>query len=191
MELRDQRGELSYLFFLARTWPMKNHRLFIHYSPSNFLLPFLEVSFPCCAVTCMWLAQVADRLIFSADPEYVHLCWRNICPSIYFRSTLWWPIVEPEQTPYSSKAGEWTCAELTNSVYCHSLLSLLTLETESKSFPWIWVYALFVLEALQVLSSLVAQLVKNPLAMWETWVRSLGWEDPLEKGKATYSSILD
>ena len=34
-------------------------------------------------------------------------------------------------------------------------------------------------------ASLVAQLVKNPLAMRETWVRSLGWEDPLEKGKAT------
>jgi len=31
----------------------------------------------------------------------------------------------------------------------------------------------------------VAQLVKNPFAMRETWVRSLGWEDPLEKGKAT------
>ena len=30
----------------------------------------------------------------------------------------------------------------------------------------------------------VAQLVKNPLAMWETWVRSLGWEDPLEKEMA-------
>ena len=39
-------------------------------------------------------------------------------------------------------------------------------------------------------ASLVAQLVKNPLAMWETWVRSLGWEDSLEKGKATHSSIL-
>ena len=38
-------------------------------------------------------------------------------------------------------------------------------------------------------TSLVAQLVKNPPAMWETWVRSLGWEDPLEKGKATHSSI--
>ena len=37
---------------------------------------------------------------------------------------------------------------------------------------------------------LMAQLVKNLLAMWETWVRSLGWEDPLEKGKATLSSIL-
>ena len=39
-------------------------------------------------------------------------------------------------------------------------------------------------------ASLVAQLVKNPPAMQETGVRSLGWEDALEKGKATYSSIL-
>ena len=36
----------------------------------------------------------------------------------------------------------------------------------------------------------VAQMVKNLPAMWETWVRSLGWEDPLEKGMATHSSIL-
>jgi len=40
------------------------------------------------------------------------------------------------------------------------------------------------------LASLVAQLVKNPPAIWGTWVRSLGWEDLLEKGKATNSSIL-
>ena len=39
-------------------------------------------------------------------------------------------------------------------------------------------------------ASLVAQLVKNPPAMWETGVQSLGWEDPLEKGKTTHSSIL-
>ena len=39
-------------------------------------------------------------------------------------------------------------------------------------------------------ASLVAQLVNNLPAMWETWVRSLGWEDPLEKGKATHSSIM-
>ena len=39
-------------------------------------------------------------------------------------------------------------------------------------------------------ASLVTQPVKNPPAMWETWVPSLGWEDPLEKGKATHSSIL-
>ena len=39
-------------------------------------------------------------------------------------------------------------------------------------------------------ASLVAQLVKNPSAMQETWVQSLGWEDPLKKGKAPHSSIL-
>ena len=36
----------------------------------------------------------------------------------------------------------------------------------------------------------MAQMVKNLPAMWETWVQSLGWEDPLEEGMATHSSIL-
>ena len=39
-------------------------------------------------------------------------------------------------------------------------------------------------------ASLVAQLVKNSSAMWETWVRSLGWEDPMEEGMAAYCNIL-
>ena len=39
-------------------------------------------------------------------------------------------------------------------------------------------------------ASLVAQMVKNLIAMQETWVQSLGWEDPLEEGTATHSSIL-
>ena len=39
-------------------------------------------------------------------------------------------------------------------------------------------------------ASLVAKLLKNLPAMLETWVQSLGWEDPLKKGKATHSSIL-
>ena len=39
-------------------------------------------------------------------------------------------------------------------------------------------------------ASLVAQLVKNLPSVWETWAQSLGWEEPLEKGKATHSSIL-
>ena len=45
--------------------------------------------------------------------------------------------------------------------------------------PLTWVWA-----------SLVAQMVKNPPAMWETWVWSLGWKDPLEEGMAAHSSIL-
>ena len=39
-------------------------------------------------------------------------------------------------------------------------------------------------------ASLVAQAVKNTTAMMDTWIRSLGWEDPLEKGTSTHSSIL-
>ena len=40
------------------------------------------------------------------------------------------------------------------------------------------------------LASLVVQTVKNPPAVWETWVQSLGWDDPLKKGTSTHSSIL-
>ena len=43
---------------------------------------------------------------------------------------------------------------------------------------------------MQTKASLVAQMLKNLPAMQETQVRSLGWDDPLEKGMATYSSIL-
>ena len=39
-------------------------------------------------------------------------------------------------------------------------------------------------------ASLVSQMVKNLTSVWETWVRSLGWEDPLEEGMATHSSML-
>ena len=46
------------------------------------------------------------------------------------------------------------------------------------------------LSAVVIGASLVAERLKHLPAMWETWVRSLGWEDPLEKGKATHSSIL-
>ena len=48
----------------------------------------------------------------------------------------------------------------------------------------------YVILILQRYNSLVAQMVKNLPAMWETRVQSLGWEDPLEKGMATHSSIL-
>ena len=52
---------------------------------------------------------------------------------------------------------------------------------------------LFISPSLQLairVCAVVAQLVKNPPAMRETWVPSLGWKDPLEKAKATHSHIL-
>ena len=47
-----------------------------------------------------------------------------------------------------------------------------------------------IIEGILSWASVVAQTVKNPPAMQETWVSSLGWEDPLEKGMVTHSSIL-
>ena len=53
-----------------------------------------------------------------------------------------------------------------------------------------FLFIIFVARFIPFRASLVAQLVKNLAAMRETGVPSLGWEDPLEKGKATHSSIL-
>ena len=65
----------------------------------------------------------------------------------------------------------------------------------SKSSFNIWKFLVHILlkpdlENFEHYFASVAQLVKNPLEMWEIWVRSLGWEGPLEKGTATHSSIL-
>ena len=65
-----------------------------------------------------------------------------------------------------------------------------------NSSSWRWLACLFPARVILITSlgslgaSLVAQLVKNLPAIRETWVQSLGWEDPLEKGKATHSSSL-
>ena len=48
----------------------------------------------------------------------------------------------------------------------------------------------YIIYVVEIRASLVTQMVKNSTAMQETWVRSLGWEDPLEEGVATHSSIL-
>ena len=77
--------------------------------------------------------------------------------------------------PDSSVGKEFAC----NAGDSGSILGLRTSPGEGIGYP---------LQSSWV--SLVAQLVKNLPAMQETWVGSLGWEDPLEKEKATYSSIL-
>ena len=54
----------------------------------------------------------------------------------------------------------------------------------------VFVHSGFEASLIEIWASLVAQMVKNMPAMWEIWVQSLGWENLLEKGMATYSSIL-
>ena len=62
--------------------------------------------------------------------------------------------------------------------------------TTTHTQPQFFLFLYFLSPFSQLGASLIAQLVKNPPAMQETWVRSLGWGDPLEKGKATHFSIL-
>ena len=78
-------------------------------------------------------------------------------------------------SPDSSVGKESAC----NAGDCNSISELGRSPGEGIGYPLQYSWA-----------SLVAYLVKNPPAMWETWVRSLGWEDPLETRNATYSSIL-
>ena len=66
----------------------------------------------------------------------------------------------------------------------------LSLAALSKNIPPYPCHPLIPMTLIYIMYSLVAQLVKNPPAMWKTWVRSLAWEDSLEKGKSTHSSIL-
>ena len=77
--------------------------------------------------------------------------------------------------PDSSVGKEFTC----NAGDPSSILGLGRSAGEGIDYPLQYPLAL-----------LVAQLVTNLPAMKETWIQSLGWEDPLEKGKATYSRIL-
>ena len=58
------------------------------------------------------------------------------------------------------------------------------------TIAWVKISFLFKADYHFIWASLVAQMVKNLPAMQETWVKSLGWEDPLEEGMATHSSSL-
>ena len=54
----------------------------------------------------------------------------------------------------------------------------------------LWLHQSFLCAPKKKKKCVSKNLIKNPPAMRETWVQTLGWEDPLEKGKATHSSIL-
>ena len=86
----------------------------------------------------------------------------------------------------SKKRKSLTVSIISPSV-CHELMGL---DAIILGFSMLSVKPAFSLFLFHFWASLVAQLVKNLPARRETWVRSLVWEDPLEKGKAAHSSIL-
>ena len=65
----------------------------------------------------------------------------------------------------------------------------LLVKSKNKTKLSLYIY-IYKRKSFYIAKDLVAQTVKNPLAMWETCVWCLGWEDPLEEGMATHSSIL-
>ena len=75
---------------------------------------------------------------------------------------------------------------------CHEFIChILSLgNTSVKIYPFLLWNLSSVLLGCTIALSLVAQMVKNPPAMKETWVQSLGWDDPLEMKMVTHSSIL-
>ena len=108
---------------------------------------------------------------------YISVCFMEFHRSVYACSNLWLSSCSKffERFPHSSVGKESTCSAGDPS----SIPGLRRSTGEGIGCPLQYSWA-----------SLVAQLVKNLPAIWETWVWSLGWEDPLEKGKATHSSIL-
>ena len=105
-------------------------------------------------------------------------------------------ILEPVALP-SSRGPSWPRNQTPISCSSYSAGRFFTAEPPGNPFK-LYTWGLNTTICLEIIKSwlwqywayLVAQLVKNMPAMWETWVRSLGWEDPLEKGMATHSSIL-
>ena len=68
---------------------------------------------------------------------------------------------------------------------------LATKETLSHGYAILYLVFVIIISFFDIVwASLVAQMVKNPPAIQETWVPSLGWEDPLEEGMASHSGIL-
>ena len=78
----------------------------------------------------------------------------------------------------------------TRSLPCSRILWKSRCGSGGRKKEWGWVLSGGKNQKVLVWVSLVAQTVKNPPAMQETWVQSLGQEDPLEKGMPTHSSIL-
>ena len=155
---------------------------------------------------CLW--EIAGRVVLGILDVAGDLppCFRSMSCTFIF-GVCWmvkWNLIELGCLTGSSKAScldsrgpglsvflwtTWSAPELifvrslALSISGNSVWGSLALNSISCNPPSIWPFSVY-------WASLVAQLEKNLPAMQETWVRFLGWEDPLEKGKATHSSIL-
>ena len=128
----------------------------------------------CLDLFCASVSKMCHKVI--ASPLYTILAYER-----FPRNSLLSDRSETDSciTPFSSSIVTWPSSPLMS---LHLILLLLSL----RRMPVIEFSSL----CPNLGASFVAQLVKNLLAMWETWVQSLGWEDPLEKGKIPKSDVI-
>ena len=109
--------------------------------------------------------------------------------AFYLRSAFCWPMAGPERNPEGSRSDQskqvWY-TQLSPWLLTAFLSYLILLDADSHSFLHLKLSRFY----LMARASLVAQSVKNMPTVQDTWFRSLGWEEPLEKEMATHSSIL-
>ena len=128
----------------------------------------------CLDLFCASVSKMCQKVI--ASPLYTILAYER-----FPRNSLLSDRRETDSCiiPFSSSIVAWPSSPLMS---LHLILLLLSL----RRMPVIEFSSL----RSNLGASFVAQLVKNLLAMWETWVQSLGWEDPLEKGKIPKSDVI-
>ena len=117
-----------------------------------------------------------DLFSVRASINWLTLAWRNLDSQ---KQSIFAP------APFS----EPSCVKTPGSNHSQARKTRLVKVTKEKETRTVMIYHILSLYW-QIWASLIAQSVKNPPAVQETWVQSLGWEDPLEKEMATHSSII-
>jgi len=136
-----------------------------------------------------WTARRSNQSILNEISPGISLEGMMLKLKLQYFGHLMWRVNSLEKN-YSHQAAFYI--PMTYLFYKWKIHAFWPLPLTSDNHQYVlYIYTLiFVCFVLIAWASLVAQLVTNLLAMQETWVRSLGWEDSLEKGMATHSSIL-
>ena len=185
--------------------------LFVVMLPKSHLISHSRMSGSRCMITPLWLSGSWRSFLYSSSVYSCHLFlissvsvrslpfvlyWAHLCMKcslislLFLKRSLFFPILL-----FSSISLHWLLRKafliwLILSLWCCLTCSSNFSSPLTKGFIRFRLSLIILTKISYNWASLVAQLVKNPPAMQETWVRSLGWEDALEKGKATHSNIL-
>ena len=133
------------------------------------------------------ILQLKKQAILNLGERILGLMGGQSCTQLLSTNWNWiqcgWPKTQPTDSPKSVHH----CLNHATFMLCNWFhRETRNLKSRPSIIHWTHFSVIYFLQR----ASLIAQLVKNLPTMQEIWIRSLGWEDPLKKGKATHSSIL-